>query len=556
MDAYSMSVASASHKSTSRIYQDLKSSRLHTVSSFSFDKLSSRLGIMTTSSKSGTMESSKKPHVGIVGAGMAGLRSAGYLLELGFQVTILEARDRLGGRIYQEKLPNGHFVDMGANWIHGTKENSIFQLAKETGTITTNWDGDAAVFDEHGQMLPTKDGERFSTIMWNIIAEAFQYSDKHSAEIDASRSLLDFFKEKVVEQIPETEEDYARKRDIVLQMAELWGAFVGSPVEKQSLKFFWLEECLDGENLFCSGTYRKIMEQIAAPVVDGGADIKLQTRVTEIFGKSHTGSNTVKVKTTNNQIYEFDELILTTPLGWLKQNLHAFHPPLPPRLTSAIQSIGYGCLEKVYISFPKAFWLEHDSSQGDDRTVRGFCQWLSPSYAPSTNPSRWTNEIVELGSIDPSVAHPTLLFYIYGAESEYVTSKVRSLSSGTSKGSTEAAQFLYEFFRPYYSLLPSYSPSSPDCHPSGYLATDWLHDDLAGNGSYCNFQVGLKEGDKDILAMRHGNPEEGVWMAGEHTATFVALGTVTGAYWSGEDVARRVAEGYGRAVGGVKESAV
>ncbi|KAK1778888.1 hypothetical protein QBC45DRAFT_147126 [Copromyces sp. CBS 386.78] len=520
------------------------------------------------------MDPTKKPHVGIVGAGMAGLRSAGYLLELGFQVTILEARDRLGGRIYQEKLPNGHFVDMGANWIHGTKENSIFQLAKETGTITTNWDGDAAVFDEHGHMLPAKDGERFSTIMWNIIAEAFQYSDKHSAEIDTSRSLLDFFKEKVVDQIPETEEDYARKREIVLQMAELWGAFVGSPVEKQSLKFFWLEECLDGENLFCSGTYRKIMEKIVAPVVDGGADIKLQTRVAEIFGKSTntTGNNTVKVKITDNQVYEFDELILTTPLGWLKQNLQAFHPPLPPRLSTAIQSIGYGCLEKVYISFPKAFWLEPDASSINNnnnvsRTVRGFCQWLYPSYASSTNPSRWTNEIVELGSSDPSVAHPTLLFYIYGAESEYVTSKVRSLSSSSSPGaadknspsprSTEAAeQFLYAFFHPYYSLLPSYNPSDPDCQPSGYLATDWLHDDLAGNGSYCNFQVGLKEGDKDILAMRHGVPEEGIWMAGEHTATFVALGTVTGAYWSGEDVARRVAEGYGRGVVGSREAAV
>lgn len=311
------------------------------------------------------------------------------------------------------------------------------------------------------------------------------------------------------------------------------------------------------------------MEKIVAPVVDGGADIKLQTRVAEIFGKSNTGSNTVKVKTTDNQFYEFDELVLTTPLGWLKQNLQAFHPPLPPRLTTAIQSIGYGCLEKVYMSFPKAFWLEPDAANNNNRTVKGFCQWLSPSYASSTNPSRWTNEIVELGSADPSVAHPTLLFYIYGAESEYVTSKVRSLSSssssgadkngsGTSSDQNEAAQqqFLYDFFKPYYSLLPSYNPADPNCQPSGYLATDWLHDDLAGNGSYCNFQVGLQEGDKDILAMRHGVPEEGVWMAGEHTATFVALGTVTGAYWSGEDVARRIAEGYGRSVSGGRESAV
>ena len=51
--------------------------------------------------------------------------------------------------------------------------------------------------------------------------------------------------------------------------------------------------------------------------------------------------------------------------------------------------------------------------------------------------------------------------------------------------------------------------------------------------------------DKDIEALREGCPERGIWFAGEHTAPFVALGTVTGAYVSGEEVAKRVAELYG-----------
>jgi hypothetical protein len=51
------------------------------------------------------------------------------------------------------------------------------------------------------------------------------------------------------------------------------------------------------------------------------------------------------------------------------------------------------------------------------------------------------------------------------------------------------------------------------------------------------------EGDKDIVAMRQGVPAEGIWLAGEHTAPFVALGTVTGAYWSGEHVAKRIVQG-------------
>lgn len=44
--------------------------------------------------------------------------------------------------------------------------------------------------------------------------------------------------------------------------------------------------------------------------------------------------------------------------------------------------------------------------------------------------------------------------------------------------------------------------------------------------------------------MRKGVPERGLWFAGEHTAPFVALGTVTGAYWAGEGVARRIAKAW------------
>ena len=50
--------------------------------------------------------------------------------------------------------------------------------------------------------------------------------------------------------------------------------------------------------------------------------------------------------------------------------------------------------------------------------------------------------------------------------------------------------------------------------------------------------------DRDIEVLREGMPDRGVWLAGEHTAPFVALGTVTGAWWSGEAVAGRVGAAY------------
>lgn len=175
------------------------------------------------------------------------------LLRNGFRVTILEARNRLGGRIFQERLPNGHLIDIGANWIHGTTENPIMDLVKETKTTVGVWDNHSCVYDEDGQLLPPEEGEKYSTLMWNIIEAAFEHSNKHGANIDPGRSLLDFFQEEVVKRIPDSQEGYQRQRQILLQMAELWGNFVGSPLSTQSLKFFWLEECIEGGRTHSSG---------------------------------------------------------------------------------------------------------------------------------------------------------------------------------------------------------------------------------------------------------------------------------------------------------------
>lgn len=454
-------------------------------------------------------------------------------------MTILEARDRIGGRLYQDRLANGHIVDVGPNWIHGTENNPILDLAKETNTALGSWDSGSYVFNEDGELYDLKESENHSTMMWDIVQAAFKHSNRNSAEIDPKESLRDFFEAKLRELIPETTEHWQRQRDIVLQMADLWGAFVGSPVERQSLKFFWLEECIEGENLYCAGTYAKVLERIAAPAL-AGADIRFNTLVSKIHARSRPETPVSVTLSTGTQLL-FDELVVTCPLGWLQKNPQAFEPPLPARLTRAVHSISYGCLEKVYISFPKAFWLHADPDSDGRSRMQGFAQWLSPRFASDTNPDRWTIEVVELASLAPAVSHPTLLFYIYGAQSRHVVSTVTSLST-----EAERHKFLFDFFRPYYTKLPNYDHTDPGCHPACSYATTWLGDDLAGNGSYSNFQVGLEEGDKDIRVMREGWHAAGLWLAGEHTAPFVALGTATGAYWSGESVGRRVAEVYGR----------
>ncbi|EMR65465.1 putative amine oxidase protein [Eutypa lata UCREL1] len=345
--------------------------------------------------------------------------------------------------------------------------------------------------------------------MWEIIEKAFRYSNKHCAEISPNESLWDFFQKEVAKRIPETETDFQRKRDMIFKIAESWGAFVGSHIFTQSLKYFWLEECIEGENLFCAGTYKNILERIAKSAREG-ALIKYETVVTNIQSSGDDGGPS-KVLTEDGQTFEFDEVV-------------------------------------VYISFPEAFWLK---SESEEQKVRGFCQWLAPRYAPETNPHKWNQEMVELASLG-SASHPTLLFYTYGDQSRYLTGELAKLllpdittNTNKDKNKRTAAAFLYDWFRPYYARLPGYDPESPACRPAGCYATQWLHDELAGRGSYSNFQVGLEAGDADIEAMREGVPERGLWLAGEHTAPFVALGTATGAYWSGESVGGRIASAYG-----------
>jgi hypothetical protein len=136
-----------------------------------------------------------------------------------------------------------------------------------------------------------------------------------------------------------------------------------------------------------------------------------------------------------------------------------------------------------------------------------------------------------------------LLFYTYGPTSFHIASLLKNFSTPTSDPAI--VDILLPFFTPYFSRLPNYDASNPSHQPTKMLATVWTNDELAGYGSYANFQTGLERGGEDVEVMREGMPERGVWLAGEHTAPFVALGTVTGAYWAGEGVGKRIVRAYG-----------
>ena len=181
---------------------------------------------------------------------------------------------------------------------------------------------------------------------------------------------------------------------------------------------------------------------------------------------------------------------------------------------------------QVLIEFPSAFW---DST--DPENPVSFVHWLSPSYAGTTNPQRWRLECVSFNAFPKALRRNILLFYTYGDCSSYITSSISGLEGEARKS------WLRAFFKPYYSRLPAYTDAQ---EPLRYLATEWCNDEYAGWGCYSNFQVGMTDAANDVLAVREGMPDRHIYLAGEYTSPFDGLGTVSGAYRSGDHVAQRI----------------
>lgn len=324
-------------------------------------------GLLTPNEESEIMTDplSTSASVLVLGAGIAGLAAARALTEQGRSVIILEARNRVGGRMWTDSSL-GVPLDLGASWIHGVNGNPITKLAKQFGVKTVPTD------DENSIMF-NADGSEHSDVEWeeteSLFEEIYEEVALMQEETESDTSLQDAF-DAVLSEYDLSDEQMRRLNYYAYLGTSLE---YGADMNDLSLWEWDQDEEFGGEEVIFPGGYNQITNGLAK-----GLDIRLETVVKTI----RYGDDGVVVETTAGD-FVADQAVVTFPLGVLKQASVKFEPPLPESKQLAIQKLAMGVLNKVYLRFPEVFWDENVETISYLGDVLGeWSDWLS--FVPFT----------------------------------------------------------------------------------------------------------------------------------------------------------------------------
>lgn len=280
----------------------------------------------------------------IVGAGIAGLTTASALVGAGVECVVLEARDRLGGRLHTIDL-GGSTVDLGGSWIHHPVGNPLRAFADQVGVTCRPGDPspDVVAYDcREGRRLSGQEFDELMTLQYETFPLA---RDRLVTELGPTASMgeaIQVFLDRA------GLEGASARRATQMLRAGIEAESTNVP-ERQSLAWMWNE--IEYEGGFFGdlpvGGYRTLIEKMAA-----GVDVRLGVEVEGV----HVTDNGVTVRTAAGPAEEGSHAVVTVPLGVLKRGAPRFTPPLPADRRSAIDRLGFGRYEKIAMSFREPFW--------------------------------------------------------------------------------------------------------------------------------------------------------------------------------------------------------
>jgi monoamine oxidase len=297
----------------------------------------------------------------VIGAGMAGLAAARHLHQRGYSVTIIEASNRIGGRIRTDRSL-GSPVELGAGWIHGPRGNPISDLARQANAATFITDDESyRLYNEAGNPVPRADVD----LAWQRLQRIHgRIDDNLDSDISLAAALAQY--------------GPGRVGDPVLEwMHSAYTEFdTGGPLAQLSAMQFDEDDAFGGADVILPGGYDRIL-----PVLAEGLDIRLGHVVRDIT----YGPAGVIVNTSAGRL-EAAYAVCTLPLGVIQAENVRFNPPLPGGYHNRMNRIGVGQVTKIALKFDRAFWPLDEQYFGLMTQTRGrWNYWMNSRTYSSEN---------------------------------------------------------------------------------------------------------------------------------------------------------------------------
>lgn len=270
--------------------------------------------------------------VAVVGAGMAGLAAVDRLARAGVETVLVEARDRIGGRVWTA-APG---IDLGASWIHGPVGNPLVPLAEAAGVGRFSFVWDRYTYFEDGKALAGAEAREIDRLYQRLHRHALREGRRAGNGARLSRAVASF------------------RRDLPPSLRSRLGHVVNSywthefAADPERLSLGWFDEGanLRGRDQLVPSGYAGLFDALR-----DADEIHLGRPVRTI----RHGSGGIVLETDSGNL-SADAAIVTVPLGVLKRGEPAFDPPLGGGHELAIRRLGMGTLDKIHLRFPRVAW--------------------------------------------------------------------------------------------------------------------------------------------------------------------------------------------------------